>query len=405
MLTVKKPEEVNNVILENFESLNQVEEVSILQALGRILAIDVMAKEDIPSFNRSTVDGYAVCAKDTFGASESNAIIFRCVKEIAMGEVVTEDLQKDECMYVPTGGMIPQGADGVVMIEHTENYGHGEVGILKAASPSENVIFKGEDAKEGQIVVHQGCKLTSKEIGCLADLGYVKIPVEKKLTIGIISTGDELIEENSKLELGKIRDVNTSLLSAFVMEQGCEAVSFGIVKDDEEELRRALKKALDSCHMVLISGGSSAGFKDKTAKVIESLGELFFHGIAMKPGKPTILGKAQNKPIFGLPGHPVAAYYISKMYVSAAIARLQNRDFKLRTVPAVLTENISANQGRALCVAVRLENKEGKLLAFPVRSKSGLIAAISETDGFVLVSRSSEGVEAGGCVDVISIFE
>ncbi|MDO5331052.1 MAG: molybdopterin molybdotransferase MoeA, partial [Bacillota bacterium] len=366
---------------------------------------DIKSEEFIPAFNRSTVDGYAVIAKDTFGASDSNAIIFNFKKEIAMGEMVTDTLEKGCCMYVPTGGMLPGGADSVVMIEYSEKYNEKEIGILKPVAPSENVIYKGEDAKPGEIILKKGRQLRSFDIGTLADLGYTKVKVASKLKVGIISTGDELVDANMKAEIGQVRDVNTDMLAAFVKEENCNAICYGIVKDKEEELEAAIKKAIAECDIVLISGGSSAGYKDKTAKVIESQGELFFHGIAIKPGKPTILGKCLGKPVFGLPGHPVAAYFISKLYVSAAIARLKGNDFSLRTIPAIVTENISANQGRALATAVRLESKDGKLYAHPVRSKSGLIASIAGTDGFILISRNSEGVMQGGIVDVFSILK
>lgn len=405
MLNVKKPEEVNSVISENFIPCIGSEEVKLQDALGRILACDIKSQEFIPAFNRSTVDGYAIKAKDSFGASSTNSIILTCKKEIQMGEAVDEILNDNECMYVPTGGMLPENADAVVMIEYTENYGNNEIGILKAVAPSENVIFKGEDARPDEVIIHKGKVLSSKEIGALADLGYEKVSVFKKPLIGIISTGDELVDSKTELAMGQARDVNSDLLYAFAKEESCEAISYGIVKDSEELLLEKLKEAISECDLVLVSGGSSAGMKDKTASVIANLGEVYFHGIAIKPGKPTILGKINNKPVVGLPGHPVAAYFISKLYVSAIISRLLGLEFKLRTIPAIASENISANQGRALCVAVKLENVDGRLIATPARSKSGLITTIAETDGFVLISRSSEGVLAGGLVDVISILK
>ncbi len=405
MLTVKKPEEVNNIIKENFNPIADSELVSLSVAVGRILAKDIQAKENIPAFNRSTVDGYAVKAKDCFGASDSNAIIMPCKKEIQMGEAITDELCDNECMYVPTGGMLPVNADAVVMIEYTEDYGNKEIGILKSVAPSENVILKAEDAKAEETILHKGRVLTAVDIGILADLGYSKISVIKKLLIGIISTGDELVDSNSSLKLGQVRDVNSDLLYSFAKESCCDAKCYGIVKDSEEALKEKIELALSECDLVLVSGGSSAGIKDKTSKVIEDLGELYFHGIAIKPGKPTILGKCSGKPIVGLPGHPVAAYFISKLFVSALIDRLCGNKHVLRTIPAILSENVSANQGRALCVAVRLENDNGKLVAYPVRSKSGLIASIAETDGFIMIPRESEGIAAGGIVNVISVLK
>ena len=405
MLTVKTPEEVNSIIKENFDSVIGTEEIPVIDALGRVLAEDIKAEEFVPAFNRSTVDGYAVIAKDCFGASASNSIILQCVKEIKMGEIADFRLNANECAYVPTGGMLPENADAVVMIEYTEDYGNSEIGILKSVAPSENLIYKGEDAKPGQSVLNAGRILNAADIGTATDMGCSVLNLIKKPLIGIISTGDELVSPTEEISLGQIRDVNSNLLASYAKEEGCDYICYGIVKDDEEALSLALKKAIDECDIVLISGGSSAGVKDKTAKVIESFGELFFHGIAIKPGKPSILGKCNGKPVIGLPGHPVAAYYISKLFVSKIIARICGREYSERTIPAYISENISANQGRALCVAVNLENRNGKLYAIPVRSKSGLIASIAQTDGFVLVPRSSEGVSEGGIVNVISVLK
>ena len=401
MLTVKTPREVSTLLETAFlPGITGEEEVPLDEAAGRVLAGDVTAVEFIPGFDRSTVDGYAVRSSDTFGCSDAIPALLTLRGEILMGEGAGMELRPGECAAVPTGGAIPAGADAAVMIEYTEDYGDGTIGILKSAAPGENMIFRGDDLRPGDAVLARGRKLTAADIGSLAAMGVARVRVARKLRVGILSTGDELVPVEETPGEGQIRDVNSAMLSALVRELGAETVSFGILKDDEQLLGRTLDKALRTCDMVLISGGSSVGMKDATCRVLEDRGEVLFHGIAMKPGKPTILGTVSGKPVFGLPGHPVAAFFVSDLFVRPLIARLMGRPVRERMLPARLTEAVSANHGRAQYMGVFLSGGEGSLIARPIRSKSGLITSLAGSDGYFCIPRDCEGVSAGEVIQV-----
>ena len=401
MLTVKTPEETAALIQNAFPSgISGKEEIPIDLALGRVLAAPVIAEEFVPGFDRSTVDGYAVRSADTFGCSDSMPALLNLQGEVLMGESAAMVLRPGECVAVPTGGAIPEGADAAVMIEYTEDYGDGTVGILKSAAPGENMIFRGDDMRPGDAVLSRGRKLTAADIGSLAAMGVCRISAARKPVVGIISTGDELVPVSAIPAEGQIRDVNSALLAALVIDAGAEPVSFGILKDDEALLGRTLDEALERCDMVLISGGSSVGMKDATCRVLEGRGEVLLHGIAMKPGKPTILGKVGGKPVFGLPGHPVAAFFVSELFVRPLIARLIGREVHLRTVTARLAEAVSANHGRAQYMGVFLSDENGEFTARPIHSKSGLITSLAGSDGFFCISRDCEGLPAGVAVEV-----
>ncbi len=401
MLNVLTPNEVLQLIKDEFNEIEEVfEYVRIDAAVGRVLAEDIVAEEFVPDFNRSTVDGYAVRAEDTFGCSESIPAILSICGEVKMGERASFELLPETCCYVPTGGEVPVGADSCVMIEFVEDYGDGTVGIYKPAAPGQNMIFRGDDVRPGKELMLKGRTLTFSDTGALAALGKAEVRVKRKIKTAVISTGDELVPCNETPGPGKIRDVNSSMLTAMLHTYGAEPVSFDIVPDEEEELEKVLNKALVDCDMVLISGGSSVGTKDATARVIEKTGQLLMHGIAAKPGKPTILGKCGNKPVFGLPGHPVAAYFVSKLYVLPAMDRLIGRGNRPYSVTAFLSENVAANDGRELYISVRLENNDGRLIAHPVRTKSGLITALAGTDGYFCIERDCEGLTQGAEVQV-----
>ena len=304
-------------------------------------------------------------------------------------------------MAVPTGGYIPAGADAMVMIEYTEDYGDGTIGVSSPVAPGANLIFKGDDVRPGQVVLSAGRRLMSQDIGALAAMGVAKVSVSEKLTVGLLSTGDELIPVEETPRAGQIRDVNSAMLKALAGSAGAQGICYGILRDEEAVLREALVRALEECDMVLISGGSSVGMKDATCRVLESLGSVLFHGIAMKPGKPTILGNVNGKPVFGLPGHPVAAFFVSQLFVRPLIDRLMGRSYSQYSVPAVLTETVSANHGRAQYMGVFLSEKDGVRYARPIRGKSGLITTLAESDGYFYIPRDCEGVSVGTTIDVL----
>lgn len=400
MLHVKTPEEVRALIESEFHTVTEAETLPLTAAMGRVLAEDIAAEEYVPDFNRSTVDGYAVRSGDTFGCSESIPAILLRQGEVFMGEGADFTLQPDCCAAIPTGGAVPEGADSVVMVECTEDYGDGSIGVCKAAAPGQNMIFRGDDVFPGKVVLHKGRVLGAQDIGALAAIGRVEVPVMRRLRVGVISTGDELVPAHERPGPGQIRNVNSPMLSALLASFGAEAVPYGIVGDDEALLREKTHEALADCDALLLSGGSSVGVKDAACRVIESLGELLLHGIAVKPGKPTILGRAGAKAIVGLPGHPVAAYFVARIFVLPLLGRLSGRTMQNYTVSAKLTESVGANHGRAQYLACRLEWRDGTLCAQPIRGKSGLITGLAGTDGFFCIERDCEGLPRNAAIQV-----
>lgn len=392
MLYVKTPEEVLAMIESEFAPLERTDTVPLCDAMGRILAEDVAAREYVPDFDRSTVDGFAVRASDTFGCSDAIPAILPLQATVLMGEGADFSLNAGECVAVPTGGAVPKGADSVVMLEYTEDYGDGTIGIAKPAAPGMNMIFRGDDVYPGKVILRKGRVLSSADIGALAAIGQVQVKVAKKLTVGVISTGDELVPPEVQPGPGQVRDVNSPMLEAMITAFGCYVNNYGIVIDDEALLAEKVKNAVSECDAVLLSGGSSVGVKDAACRIIESVGQLLLHGIAIKPGKPTILGKAGEKPVVGLPGHPVAAYFITKLFVQPLLGRLTGRDMTAYTVTARVTESISANHGRAQYHCCRLTRRDGQLYAQPIRGKSGLITTLAGADGYFCIDRDCEGL-------------
>lgn len=404
MLTVMTPEELLTRIANTFGPLDRPPEtVGLDRALGRVLAREIRAAQFVPGFDRSTVDGYALRGADTFGCSESIPALLTCEGAVEMGKEPAFAVGPYQCGAIPTGGALPEGADAVQMVEHTEDYGGGEIGIVKSVPPGANLIFKGDDVKPGDLVLRKGRRLEPQDIGALAALGVTQVPVVPKLRVGLISTGDELVPPEGDPGPGQVRDVNGPLVAALLAQAGAEAVPLGIVPDREELLREAVEKALERCHCVVLSGGSSVGEKDAACRVMASLGEMLCHGVAMKPGKPTLLGKAGGKPILGLPGHPVAALFTAKLFLIPLLARLEGRTWAERTVSARLAQTVPANHGRAQYTGVTLEEKPDGLWAVPIWGKSGLITTLAGADGFFCVPRDREGIQAGESVEV-SLF-
>ena len=404
MLTVMTPEELLTRIANTFGPLDRPPEtVGLDRALGRVLAREIRAAQFVPGFDRSTVDGYALRGADTFGCSESIPALLTCTGAVEMGKEPAFAVGPYQCAAIPTGGALPEGADAVQMVEHTEDYGGGEIGIVKSVPPGANLIFKGDDVKPGDLVLPKGRRLEPQDIGALAALGVTQVPVVPKLRVGLISTGDELVPPEGDPGPGQVRDVNGPLVAALLAQVGAEAVPLGIVPDREELLREAVEKALETCDCVVLSGGSSVGEKDAACRVMASLGEVLCHGVAMKPGKPTLLGKAGGKPILGLPGHPVAALFTAKLFLIPLLARLEGRTWAERTVSARLAQTVPANHGRAQYTGVTLEEKPDGLWAVPIWGKSGLITTLAGADGFFCVPRDREGIPAGESVEV-SLF-
>ncbi len=397
MLNVVSSEKAREIITDNFSSFTADSElVDLCSCLGRVTACDITAEENIPCFNRSTVDGYAVVCRDTFGSGESMPAILTVKGEIFMGEKAETCITDGECIRVSTGGMLPEGADAVVMVENTQQLDDETCLIFKAVSPFENVTRLGDDVSAGHTVIKKGTRLTSRHVGILAALGKTKILCVKKLRVAIISTGDEVVPIESNAQIGQVRDINSHILSALMEEKGCIVERFGIVKDDFDSIYNCCKTAAESCDVILISGGSSAGARDMTVKVISSLGEVFLHGIAMKPGKPTIIGRIGKKAVFGLPGHPTAAYFVAMLFVGHLINTVCGITDTSVKVKARLSTSISSNHGREEIVPVMLCDD----VAVPIFRKSGVVSLLSSAHGFVVVDRNKEGLKENEEVDV-----
>ncbi len=293
------------------------------------------------------------------------------------------------------------GADAVQMLEYTEKYDDGTIGILKAVAPQQHVVFTGDDVYPGKSLFRAGAQISPKDIGALAALGITELPVKKKLTVGIITTGDELVTIDQKPNKAQVRTVNTSLLASLIEDYGENALCYDIVRDKESLLDKVLTKACKECDVVLISGGSSVGAKDMTAQVIAKQGEVLFHGLAIKPGKPTILGKVRHIPVLGLPGHPVAVFFVTLQVVYHLLACLTGKKLPKASMQATLTETVQANDGRLQFVPVQLLlTEEGGMQAKPIRIKSGLITTLAGAHGYCCIPQQCEGYAQGTCVTV-----
>ena len=393
MLEVVSLEEAASLVAARFGArgvLKGVEMVDLGEAAGCVIAHDVVAAQGVPPFDRSTVDGYAVVASDTFGCSDALPALLELAGEVQMGANPDCACTVGACVRIPTGGQLPEGADAVVMLEYCEEYGDGTIGVAKPVAPGDNVVFENDDVKPGQVLVPAGAQLLAHHVGTLASLGAARVEVRPRPRIGVISTGDEIVPVEAQPVASQMRDVNAPMLAAACEACGAVAVRFPIVPDDYEALLSTVRTALADCDLVLVSGGSSAGQKDNTARVLSQLGELLFHGIAVKPGKPTMCADVGGVPVFGLPGHPVAAYYLFLELVRPLLVARP-----APVVGAVLAQGVPSNHGRAEFVAVRLEERDDGLCAVPVRGKSGLISQLAGADGYLTVARNQEGLAAG----------
>lgn len=402
LLKVTKVEEALRIIGESFNAL-EAEEVTLDRAGGRYTAEDVIATEDVPAFDRSTVDGYAVRAAETFGAQESLPSLLELAGTVRMGEKAGE-IGPGQCCYVPTGGMLPAGADAVVMIEETEEV-EGVVHIYKQVAPGENIIKRGEDLRRRQPVISRGRRLRGPELGLLGSLGISRVKVVRRPLVGVISTGDEVVPvETPSLAPGQIRDANGVALAYLVAQAGADVLGGGIISDSHDAFYLGIKSLLERVDMVVLSGGSSVGTHDFTPTVLRELGggELLIEGIAVQPGKPTILAKCQGKPVLGLPGHPVSALNIFSLFGRAVLNRLSGaagEDWR-PSVRAVLTRNIPSRPGRTDLVRVVLQKTDGGITATPVFGRSGLLRTLAEADGVIQVEAEADGLAAGEEVEV-----
>ncbi len=389
--------------IERFSPVGE-EEISLLEARDRVLSRPLSSPEDLPPFPRATMDGLAVRARDTFGASHGLPSLLRVAGEVRMGERPPVVLGPGEAVRISTGGMLPEGADAVVMVEYTQRVGEEMVEVYRPVAPNENVVRQGEDVAAGEEIFPAGWQLRPQDVGLLAALGLGSLWVHRRPVVAILSTGDEVVPVHEKPGLGQVRDLNGAALAALVEREGAIPLRMGIVPDQKAHLERACREAMDRADCLLLSGGSSVGARDFALEALTSLGgaEILTHGLAVRPGKPTLLARVGSRPVVGLPGHPASALVIFHILVRPLLDKLCGRRYPRRwiRVRARLARNLSSAQGREDYVRVTLQEEGGELWARPVLGSSGLIRTLVRADGLVRIDPRSEGLYKEEWVDV-----
>ncbi len=398
---------IEDVLLfkEQFAHVNR-DIVGLDHAHGRVLADAVVSPADIPGFDRATMDGFAVQSASTFGASESNPAYLEVVGNVQMGSAPGFTIEAGQAARIPTGGMLPAGADAVVMIEHTDAVDGNTVEIHRSVAPGQHMVSRDDDAAQGQVVLPAGCRLRPQHIGMLAAVGCEKVEVYCRPRVGIISTGDEVLPPDQVPGPGQVRDINTHTLSALTDAAGGNATGYGIVGDDAASLFATFEKALSENDMVLVSGGSSVGMRDLTYDALNTLPQsrILVHGVSIRPGKPTILARCGKKAFWGLPGHVTSAMIVFMVLVRPYLDHIGgSRTISNRTVKARLTRNLPSVQGRVDFVRIRFKSIDGELWAEPIIGQSGLIHTMVSADGLVAVGKNSEGLDKGAWADVLPI--
>jgi len=386
---------------------NSRESVEIRNALNRILSKNIVSHINLPGFNRSTMDGYAIKAEDSFGTTDSLPTYFEVVEEISMGSKPGFELNPGEAAKISTGGMLPESSNAVIMLEYVEQISKTSIEVRKSVAPWENVVRKDEDLKMGKTILTKGHRIRPQDIGILAGIGKLTVEVYKKPKVAIISTGNEIVPVDELPGLGQVRDVNSYTLGARLLETYAIPKYKGIVKDDKYLLESKIKEILQKkeADAILISGGSSVGSRDITLEVLNNLGNpgILVHGVSVKPGKPTIIAVVNDIPIFGLPGHPVSAMVIFEVFIKDLIGWLEGHNVELsfnKEIEAEIDSNIASASGREEYIRVLLYKKEEKYFAKPVLGKSGLISNMVLASGFVKIGLNVEGLDKGTKVKV-----
>ena len=373
------------------------------QSLGRVLAEPIVVDADVPPFARATMDGYAVAAAGTFGATEANPAYLNVIGKVEMGQVPTQAVAPGQAVRIATGGMLPPGADAVAMVEHTSALDETTIEVYRSVAPGQHVIAAGEDLARGETVLSAGHRLRPQDAGLLAALGRTEIFVFVRPTVGIVSTGDEIVAVDRQPAPGQIRDMNTHTLSGLVRQAGAQPRAYGIVSDEPRRLKTVCRQAVAETDMLLVSGGSSVGMRDYTVEAFTSLDDtrIQVHGITISPGKPTILAFSGPKPVWGLPGHVTSAMVVFSAVVRPFLDRLGGAAATgRRQIPARITRNIESAPGRVDFVRVRLIQRQGEAWAEPVLGKSGLIRTMVQADGLIAIDTNTEGIEQGDPVAV-----
>ena len=406
-LTLKSVDEINRLIAE-FDVLPP-ETVALEDSLGRVLAEAFTAPEDLPGFARSTMDGFAVAAKSVFGASEGSPALLDYVGECPMGQAPALTIAPGQTARIWTGGMLPQGADAVVMLEYSRSAGESRVELTRPAAPLENVITADEDAAAGEELIPAARTLRAQELGLLAALGQRTVTVRRRPRVAVISTGDEIVPLTASPRPGQVRDINSHTLTALAITAGAEARSLGIAGDDPDDMRAMVLTALDWADVVLLSGGSSAGRRDFTVKVFDSIdeAEILAHGVAISPGKPLIMARRGGRQsLWGLPGHAASALVCAEVFIRPLLRRLVGQTYREQWaygLRAILTRPVASAQGRRDYIRVHLTESgdpDIPLSATPVPGKSGLITTLVQAEALVVCPENVEGLDAGQVVAV-----
>lgn len=407
MLHLLEINKISDAFTNKLKQNLKKEKLDIKQALGRVLATDIFSNIDLPPFARSTMDGYAVKAEDTFGSSESMPVYLDLIGEILMGEEAREELKTGQAIKIATGGMLPQGADAVVMVEYTEIPEEGMIEVFKPVASGENLVLKGEDIARGKLLLKKGQQLRVQDIGALAGIGIMEVEVFRKPVVTVFSTGDEIVAADRTPEAGQIRDINSYLVASLSEEKGVIAKYGGIIPDNKAEMIEKVRKSLQDSDLIILSGGSSVGTKDLTIEVLNELGKpgVLVHGINIKPGKPTIMAIVGDTPVIGLPGHPASAMTVMKVVGETIIEKLAGQESqKIRgTITVRLTRNLASDKGREEYVRVKLVKESGQFWAQPILGKSSLITTMVEADALVKIDFGREGVDRGEEVQALLI--
>lgn len=396
-LRLKSVAEVEDIIFQL--PMLEAETISLKNAVGRRLAKPFAAPADLPGFRRSTMDGYAVQARDVFGASENNPALLNICGACVMGKMPDFSLAEGMAAPISTGAPLPEGADAVVMIEHTRAAGEGLIEVTRSMAPGANVIEKNDDAGIGQPLLSPARALRPQDIGILAAFGISSLEVIRTAKVAIISTGDEIIDMESQPEPGQIRDVNTWSLAAFCQSHGSDVIPMGIVPDEPKPFRETLIQAKDQADVILVSGGSSAGMRDHTIEAFQSLpnAEILVHGVAIRPGKPFIAGVADKTCLIGLPGHVGSALVCAHVFLAPLLKHLQGlpKPNSKTWIEASLSRFVASGHGRQDYIPCRLEKNGEGFTAIPTIGSSAVLASLLEADGFIISPEDSEGFRCG----------
>ena len=401
---VMTPARAWSTLEAQLRQLTTTERIKVSEALGRVTAKTIRAPLSLPSFPRATMDGYAVRAIDTNGASEGLPTYLKMIGEVQMGHPAAISISSGEAALVSTGGMLPKNADAVAMVENTQQVDEFTIEVVRPVAPGENALRVGDDIKAGETLFPAGHWLRAQDIGGLAALGITLIDVFLRPRVSIISTGDEIVPPEDEPAQGQVRDINTYTLAALALQAGAIPLSQGIVRDNLSELSQAAKRALSEAEVLIISAGSSVSTRDMTAQVITSLGKpgILVHGVSLRPGKPTILAAIDGRPVFGLPGNPVSAMVVFDLLVKPAIYKVGGCEYppSQPMVSARLTHNIASTTGREDYVPVKLQEQDRQLLATPIFGESNLITTMIRADGMANVPLDKHGLNAGETVNV-----